>query len=64
MKTKLVPGLRMQMSGNRGRIYTLLSKDPRSSKWVCTYPIVYNGTPALQEVRISVLELHRDFVTV
>lgn len=64
-KTPLIAGLRVQMTGNRGNIYTLVSKAPRSSKWVCSYAAKgHNIDMVTAEVRISVLELHRDFEVV
>lgn len=58
---KLVAGMKVRMTGNRGNVYTLVSKAPRSSKWVCSYAT--KGPYPTGEVRISTLELHRDFET-
>lgn len=64
-KIQLIAGLRVQMTGNRGNIYTLISKAPRSSKWVCSYATKgHNIGMITAEVRISVLELYRDFKVV
>lgn len=60
---KLVEGLKVRQTGKAGATtYTLVSKGKRSSKWICHYVTPgHNIGLTTAEVRISVLELHRDF---
>lgn len=60
---KLEVGMAVRQKDKPGATkYTLVSKAPRSSKWVCSYPTKgHNIGFITSEVRISVLELHRDF---
>lgn len=55
------PNLRIRLKGNRGPVYRLVRKMPRSAAWVCTYSAVGMVGTETKERRISKLEMQNDY---